>query len=78
MVYPPWALLKFDFKKILCKIPTGIAVIFFETPTLIWAKPDLWGLGGESWCMVGSLHYAKMILTLGDHFGIVKACYDAL
>ena len=35
MVYPPWALLKFDFKKILCKIPTGIAVIFFETPTHI-------------------------------------------
>ena len=42
-----------------------------------WAKPDLWGLGGESWCIVGSLHYAKMILTLGDHFGIVKASYDA-
>jgi hypothetical protein len=43
-----------------------------------WAKPDLWGLGGESWCIVGSLHYDKMILTLGDHFGIVKACYYAL
>ena len=40
-----------------------------------WAKPDLWGLGGESWYMVGNLHYAKMILTLGDHFGKVKACY---
>ena len=35
-------------------------------------KPDLWGLRGESCCIVGSLHYAKMILTLGDHFGIVK------
>ena len=32
-----------------------------EIPLLGWAKPDLWGLGGESWCIVGSLHYAKMI-----------------
>ena len=46
---------------------------FASVCMLGWAKPDLWGLGGESWCILGNLHYAKMILTLGDHFGIVKA-----
>ena len=44
---------------------------------LCWTKPDLWGLGGESCCIVASLHYAKMIPQCEDHFGIVKASYDA-
>ena len=36
-----------------------------------------WGLGGESWCIVASFHYAKMIPQCEDHFGIVKASYNA-
>ena len=35
---------------------------FASVCMLGWAKPDLWGLGGESLCNVASLHYAEMIL----------------
>ena len=43
-----------------------------------WAKPDLWGLGGESWCILGSHHYAKIIPQSEDQFGIVKASYPPI
>ena len=42
------------------------------------AKQYLWGLGAESWCIVASLAFAKMIPQWDDHFGRSKACYDAL
>ena len=57
----------------LCPIFVGSEVVrsslyqigaeFTHLYTLGWAKLDLWGFGGESWCIVGGLHYAKMILT---------------
>ena len=42
------------------------------------AKRYLWDLGAESWWIVASLSYAKMIPQWDDHFGRSKACYDAL
>ena len=40
-----------------------------NTYTLGLAKRDLWGLGAESWFVVASYVFAKMILQSGDHFG---------
>ena len=32
------------------------------------AKRDLWGLGAESWFVVASYAFAKMVYKWGDHF----------
>ena len=37
--------------------------------TLGLEKRDLWGLGAESWFVVASYAFAKMIPPLEDHFG---------
>ena len=36
--------------------------------TLGLAKRDLWGLGAETWFIVASYAFAKMILRWGDPF----------
>ena len=51
--------------------------MYIVVHTLGLGKRYLWGLVAESWCIVASLAFAKMIIPLGDHFGKSKACYDA-
>ena len=41
------------------------------------AKRDLWGLGAESWYVVASCPFAKMIPQWENHFGKRKVCYNA-
>ena len=36
--------------------------IILNVHTLGWAKPDLWGLRGESWCIIGSFWHSEGLL----------------